>query len=81
MLLCTKKAGSSRTHPGYGDVGGPLVWKYQNRNYVIGMFDRVQDASNLSEGPAGFINIAAHAGWIWGVVRDSGHNPETTPRE
>lgn len=79
MLLCTEKAGKSHSHPGYGDIGGPLVWKYQNRYYVIGMFARVQDAADLSKGPAGFINIAAHAGWIWSVVKDSGFNPDTPP--
>lgn len=79
MILCTEKTGSSPTHPGYGDMGAPLVWKYHNRYYVIGLFARVVDATNLSKGPSGFINIAAHSEWIWGVVTDNIPNQETPP--
>lgn len=69
LLLCTEDEENSHAHPGFGDIGGPLVWTLQNRYYVIGMFARVPDAADLSKGPAGFINIAAHSGWISGVVR------------
>lgn len=71
---------NNRVHPGYGDIGSPLVWRSRNRYYVIGIFARVTDTSNLLRGPYGFINIAAHGRWISTIIVDASQNPgQPTP--
>lgn len=80
MILCAEsEGGHSHVHPGFGDLGSPLVWRYKNQDYIIGMFALFANETDVSQGPSGFINIAAHSRWIGAVVRENAVTPDAPP--
>lgn len=78
MIICIRNE-NPRIHPGFGDIGAPVIWRYRNRNFIIGIFARVKTPGNISRGPHGVINIAAHSRWIASVIHQPPQPPNVPP--
>ena len=67
-VLCAAPFNAWRGTPGFGDGGSPLVWRFQNRDFLIGLFAYGQPEEIFRGQPAGFVRIPVFTPWISSVT-------------
>lgn len=53
---------------GFGDVGAPLVWRFEVREYLIGLVTLGTPNAPAGVGLTGFVNIPILTPWIRSAI-------------